>query len=82
MEYHWELRRKNAQNIKAPICPLYWHKKSILKEETWFRHKTHLFIFWKFPCNFSQTTVVFTLIQQTTFSWKKEESTDTKLVIV
>jgi len=23
MEYYWELRSKNAQNIKALICPLY-----------------------------------------------------------
>jgi len=23
MEYHWELRSKNAQNIKAPMCPLH-----------------------------------------------------------
>jgi len=24
MEYYWELRSKNAQNIKAIICPLYY----------------------------------------------------------
>jgi len=24
MEYSWELRNKNAQNIKALMCPLYW----------------------------------------------------------
>jgi len=23
MEYYWELRSKNAQNIKALMCPLY-----------------------------------------------------------
>jgi len=23
MEYHWELRSKNSQNIKALMCPLY-----------------------------------------------------------
>jgi len=23
MEYYWELRSKNAQNIKAQMCPLY-----------------------------------------------------------
>ena len=23
MEYYWELRNKNAQNIKALMCPLY-----------------------------------------------------------
>ena len=25
MEYYWELRSKNAQNIKARMCPLYPH---------------------------------------------------------
>jgi len=25
MEYYWELRSKNAQNIKALMCPLYPH---------------------------------------------------------
>jgi len=27
MEYYWELRSKNAQNIKALMCPLYKNEK-------------------------------------------------------
>jgi len=30
MEYYWELRSYNAQNIKAPMCPLY--KNAPLRE--------------------------------------------------
>jgi len=30
MEYYWELRSKNAQNIKALMCPLY--KNASLRE--------------------------------------------------
>ena len=30
MEYYWELRSKNAQNIKALMCPLY--KNAPLRE--------------------------------------------------
>jgi len=30
MEYYWELRSKNAQNIKALMCPLY--KNARLRE--------------------------------------------------
>ena len=26
MEYYWELRSKNAQNIKAVMCPLYFYE--------------------------------------------------------
>ena len=33
MEYYWELRNKNAQNIKALMCPLY--KNSPFEKETW-----------------------------------------------
>jgi len=29
MEYYWELRRKNAQNIKALMCPLYKNAQNI-----------------------------------------------------
>ena len=45
MEYYWELRSKNAQNIKALMCPLYkyssgasnitvYGKKSFLSKES------------------------------------------------
>jgi len=33
MEYYWELRSKNAQNIKALMCPLY--KMPPFEKETW-----------------------------------------------
>ena len=33
VEYYWELRSKNAQNIKALMCPLY--KMPPFKKEAW-----------------------------------------------
>jgi len=33
MEYYWELRSKNAQNIKALTCPLY--KNAPFEKEAW-----------------------------------------------
>ena len=33
MEYYWELRSKNAQNIKALMCPLY--KNAPFEKEAW-----------------------------------------------
>ena len=29
MEYYWELRCKDAQNIKALVCPLYVHSYGV-----------------------------------------------------
>jgi len=33
MEYYWELRRKNAQNIKALTCPLYLYTTFPIRKE-------------------------------------------------
>jgi len=33
MEYYWELRSNNPQNIKAVMCPLY--KKAPFEKEVW-----------------------------------------------
>jgi len=29
MEYYWELHSKDAQNIKALMCPLYHHQELV-----------------------------------------------------
>ena len=35
MEYYWELRSKNAQNIKALMCPLYYaHRLHLALQDT------------------------------------------------
>jgi len=38
MEYYWELRSKNAQNIKALMCALYFQLSSVYTVRTIFQH--------------------------------------------
>jgi len=41
MEYYWELRNKNAQNIKALMCPLYREQHIIQTVNSSFKRLVH-----------------------------------------